>query len=181
MSSDDRRGYNSAMTDWRAISDEHFLRQCRWEAFRGSGPGGQKRNKTSSAVRLIHEPSGLSGLASERRSQEQNRQQALRRLRLRIALELREAIEPASFTPPDWWRELVGSEGRLTVAPRQAAYLPAVGLVLDVLTATGGAVAEAAALLRVHTAQLVQFIQDEDKLLAAVNVLRAANHLKPLR
>jgi protein subunit release factor B len=52
----------------------------------GGGPGGQHRNKTASAVRLAHPPSGLAVTATERRSQAQNRGQALRRLRERLAL-----------------------------------------------------------------------------------------------
>lgn len=34
---------------------------CRWDYYRGSGAGGQHRNKTSSAVRCTHEPSGAVG------------------------------------------------------------------------------------------------------------------------
>ena len=44
---------------------------------RASGPGGQKRNKTSSAVRITHEPSGISAIANESRSQAENRRRAL--------------------------------------------------------------------------------------------------------
>ena len=56
--------------------------------YRGSGPGGQHRNVTDSAVRIRHVPSGIVAQASERRSQLQNRELALERLRL--ALEKRE-------------------------------------------------------------------------------------------
>jgi len=48
--------------------------------FRGSGPGGQHRNKTDSGVRIVHEASGAVGEAQERRSQGQNKRQAFRRL-----------------------------------------------------------------------------------------------------
>lgn len=47
---------------------------------RGSGPGGQKINKTSSTVRLRHRPSGLEIRCQEERSQVMNRQRALERL-----------------------------------------------------------------------------------------------------
>jgi protein subunit release factor B len=51
------------------MPDNQLLADCRWEAFRGPGPGGQKRNKTSSAVRITHLPTGLSAIATESRSQ----------------------------------------------------------------------------------------------------------------
>jgi len=55
-------------------------KDCHWEYFRGSGPGGQKRHKTSSGVRVTHPPSGAVGRATETRSQRQNRKLAFRRM-----------------------------------------------------------------------------------------------------
>lgn len=51
-----------------------------WEYSRSGGNGGQKVNKTSSKVRVVHRPSGAVGLASDTRSQLQNRRLALSRL-----------------------------------------------------------------------------------------------------
>lgn len=53
---------------------------CRWDYYRGSGAGGQKRNKTSSAVRCTHKESGAVGQAEDGRSQLHNKQLAFKRM-----------------------------------------------------------------------------------------------------
>jgi protein subunit release factor A len=62
--------------------------EIRVEFYRSSGPGGQHRNTTDSAVRIRHLPTGVTAQASESRSQAQNRETAMRRLQ--AALEKRE-------------------------------------------------------------------------------------------
>ena len=56
----------------------------RIETLRASGPGGQHLNRTESAVRVTHLPSGLSASAQEERSQHLNRRLALARLAQRF-------------------------------------------------------------------------------------------------
>jgi ribosome-associated protein len=64
-----------------ALSDEALLEECVVDVFVAGGPGGQHRNKTESGVRLTHPATEMSVTATERRSQLQNREAAMERLR----------------------------------------------------------------------------------------------------
>ena len=59
---------------------EALARDCDIEFTRAGGPGGQHRNKAETAVRITHRPSGVTVVASERRSQARNKMSALKRL-----------------------------------------------------------------------------------------------------
>jgi protein subunit release factor B len=82
-----------------ALPDAALLAECEETFFVAGGPGGQHRNKTESGVRLGHPPTGVTVTATERRSQLQNRGEALRRLRERLAL-LARRERPRRATKP---------------------------------------------------------------------------------
>src|SRR5881394_2643512 len=77
-------------------SDEELLRECQVETFRSSGPGGQHVNKTESAVRLRHSPSGVVVTSQEERSQHRNKSICLQKLRKKIE---RLTYRPAKRVP----------------------------------------------------------------------------------
>jgi ribosome-associated protein len=81
-------------------SDEDLLRECEVETFRSSGPGGQHVNKTESAVRLRHLPSGLVVTSQQERSQHRNKALSLQKLRKQIErLNYRPAQRVATKVP----------------------------------------------------------------------------------
>jgi protein subunit release factor B len=63
---------------------EQLKKECDITTFRASGPGGQHRNVTDSAVRLQHRPTGIVVIGRRNRSQHRNLEDALRRLALKI-------------------------------------------------------------------------------------------------
>ncbi|MEZ5977399.1 MAG: peptide chain release factor-like protein [Planctomycetota bacterium] len=58
---------------------------CEVTFLRGSGPGGQHRNKVETGVRVVHPPSGVVVVATSERSQARNRDQAFERLAEKLA------------------------------------------------------------------------------------------------
>lgn len=171
------------------LDDDALLTQCEVDLYRASGPGGQKRNKTSSAVRLRHQATGLMVTAVEERSQHANRARALRRLRLAIALHVRTPVEVAAGAdgaaaqdpPGATVRAALAPDGRIAVGRRDERYLFVVADVLDLMEACGGRVSEVAERVGTSTAHVVKFLQSEPKLWERVNQMRAAGGLKPLR
>ncbi len=169
---------------WSTLNDAQLLAQCEVDTYRASGPGGQKRNKTSSAVRIRHLPSALIVIAEESRSQHENRVKALRRLRQALYLKLREVISTEGLSSISQRAELASvrsKSGKLEVGRRDERFWPVVGLILDVLEATQARVSEAADALGISTGLLVDFLETEPKVWEQANQLRQLFGHKPLK
>ena len=163
--------------DWSAVSDETLVGQCDIDLYRASGPGGQKRNKTSSAVRLRHRPTGAIITAVDSRSQHQNRARALKRLRAALAYDVRQPL--ADRTPPPLVAAAAAEQ--LQWGPKREEFLPVAAWLLDAMLARQGRMAETAADAGVSTGVLVRFLASEPDLWQAANRVRAACGQKPLK
>ena len=76
-----------------------LARECDVTPFKSSGPGGQKKNKVLSSVRVRHRPSGIVRIATESRSQTSNRRLALARVQAELERRARRPI-PRRPTAP---------------------------------------------------------------------------------
>lgn len=158
---------------WLRLDDAALLRQCREERYRASGPGGQRRNKVETALRLRHPATGVTVQAEESRSLEENRRRALRRLRVRIATDVRAAFD---LDAPALPLEFVAQrrDAAIAVNARNAAYPIVVATALDALAAAGGSYAKAARSLGVTTSQLLRFLKSDAEVWRAVGSVRNA-------
>lgn len=155
------------------LSDAELLAQCREEATRSGGPGGQHVNKTASAVRLIHLSTGVAVQCQDHRERLRNRTDALRALRIRLACTQRGSPDLAAVTP---WRR-----GRQLIIGAQAQAYPAVvACVLDVLEKFTGELSPAAAVLELSTSHLVKLLTANKEVHQAANALRARHAHGPL-
>lgn len=175
-----RQGAN-AVARYLALDDQALVAQCDVDRYRGRGPGGQKRNKTSSAVRLRHRPTGLAVTGTEERSQHVNKRRAVRRLRQAIAHHVRTDLDCEAYEPSELLGSCIASDGHLRIGRRDSRYFSVVCEVLDVLAACEARVRDAARCLGVTTSSLVGFIREDPKLWKRVNEMRTEAGLRPLR
>ncbi len=160
---------NQSWIDFLYLTDQELMEQCVLDKFRASGPGGQKKNKTDSAVRIRHVSSGLVGLSSESRSQHINRVYALRRLRLKIALTLRS-------NPPNVRSELEKfvqqtKNSSFTLNTRNSKYSIIVASLFDELSANNWKVSLTAKKIGVTSSSLNKFLRSNPELWRALNNL----------
>ena len=166
---------------WTSLSDQQLLEQCALDTYRASGPGGQKRNKTSSAVRLRHRPSGIIVIAEESRSQHENRARALKRMRQALYLTVREDVPAEQSLVQCAMQDYCDAGGRLTLRRKDARFWPAVGRVLDVLLTVEARLSDAAKVLGFTTGNLVAFLRQDVKVWQQANELRNRFGHKPLK
>lgn len=161
-----------------AFPSVDLLRACDETRTRRSGPGGQHRNKTETAVVLRHRATGITAEASERRSQAENRMVALKRLRLTLALEHRTPADPAG--PSQLWRSR--TRGRqLVIGPAHDDFPAMIAEALDHLHCAAFDMPTVAGRLGVSTTQLVRLFKRAPAAWTALGRLRATLGLPDLK
>lgn len=157
-----------------------MLAQCRLTRGRRRGPGGQHRNKVETCATLVHEPTSIRGEASERRSFEQNRREAIFRLRLNLALQYRCPLDECVIEPSELWQKRC-RHGRLSISATHVDFPGLLAEALDVLAACQWDAARAAERLACSTSQLVRLFKLDGRAFALLNQHRATAGKPPLR
>jgi hypothetical protein len=152
------------------LSDAELLKLCETQAYKGSGPGGQHRNKTSSGVKVKLTNIGIESYSCDDRSSHINKILALKKLRLKIALQIRE--EPALQIP----FAFPGTGGRISADNK--LYPEFIADVLDRIKAAEGDLGDAAKMWNLSKSALNKIILADKKVLEIYNRNYKANSLR---
>ena len=162
-----------------ALPADALFEQCDMRRLRRSGPGGQHRNKVETAVVLTHRPTGISAEANERRSQAQNRNVAIARLRMNLALGIRTDRETSDLPSTLWKSRCAG--GRISISSSHDDFPTLLAEALDRIAAAQADVKQAAETLLCTASQLLKLLKAEPRAMALVNRWREQQGLHPLR
>lgn len=169
--------------DHLLASDDALIAQCEVDRYRASGPGGQHRNKTESAVRLRHKLTGVTAIGEDSRSQVENKMHAVRRLRAAIALEVREPVRLDGYVPSPRLAAMVaggtaplGAKTKLT-----GEYWAAIAELLDLLVAGDLEIGTTAQRLGITTGAMSKLLLHDDQVARVVNDLRRGKGMRALR
>ena len=154
---------------WLRLDDEALLKQCKEDRYKSGGPGGQRRNKVETAVKLHHAASGASVHANNSRYLQRNRLSAVRHLRERIAIETRAPFSLETPNVPDEFTVHIGPKGTFSINPKNPTYPLVVATALDALKAAGGSYAKAAKALGITTSQMVKFLKADRQIQRAIS------------
>jgi len=178
----------NAAENYLELEDADLLAQCELHVYKASGPGGQHRNKVSSAVRLRHKPTGISAHGDESRSQHDNKRMALRRMRMNIACRHRRevsgsrgipgAVAECIFTPKKHKNNKIIDgqvQRKLKVGRRDRRFWTVAAYLLDVLEHYNGRLSEAAEHVAISTGNYASMLKSERHLLAATQQIRKSH------
>lgn len=162
-----------------ALDVETLLKDCTISRGRASGPGGQHRNKVETHITVVHNPSGIDAQAGERRLAKENQSVAIRRLRLKLAMEIRIEVPAGEIRSQLWKSRCIKS--RIVCNPKHADYPSLLAEALDVIEACGFDLKKASARLECSTTQLIRLIGDHRPALEQLNQSREDRGLHRLK
>lgn len=151
------------------LSEEELLKQCTLRSDRRSGPGGQHRNKVETAVIILHLPTGIQAEANQRRSQAENRREAIVRLRLTLATQVR--TDRQSSGPSALWQQRTRA-GKLSVSSQHSDFACLLAECLDQMQTCDYALPQSAEYFSVTSSQLIKLLRQHPPALLAVNAQR---------
>lgn len=160
------------------LDQELLLKDCKIQHVRRSGPGGQHRNKVETGVVIKHLPTNVIGEASETRQQGRNRQAALFRLRVNLAIEYRMSEIPES--PSALWQCRL-SKGTIKVNPEHTDFPALLADALDTITHFQFDVKAASQFLGCSSSQLIKFLKKETRAFSWINQKRLETGLHQLK
>ena len=168
--------------------DSNLMNQCEVHIYKASGPGGQHRNKVSSAIRLHHKATGITATANDSRSQHDNKKRALTRMRMNLAVRLRKPIDLESFEIPEILKDCIfvpkktasQSSHKLQIGRKDARFWTISAILLDMLAGANGKLGDVAKRLEISTGNLTKVFKIDRHLIEAVQNIRKKNNLKPI-
>lgn len=174
------RSHNLSACDHPAsLPESKLLEDCEVQRTRASGPGGQHRNKTETAIQITHTPTGLKALAYERRSQEDNRKMAVFRMRLVLAAQHRTVVS-AIVNPTELWESRC-TNGKISCNDQHRDFPGLIAEAMNAVDAKDYDVRVAAAALGCSTSQLVRFIAKAPEAFNAMNSGRESRGMRRLK
>lgn len=168
-------GIHPAMLD-----EELLLKEVILDFGRTGGPGGQHRNRKATACTATHLPSDISGEATERRKQSENRKLSIGRLRRSLAIQLRRNIDPKKYKPSELW-EARRQGDQFAINPKHSDYPNVLAEALDVLLACDFDQGVAAEVLQISSTQLLKIIGHDKAALTWLNNQRKERGLSTLK
>ncbi len=157
--------HNEERNHWLEMDDAALFALCRHENYVATGRGGQKRNKTASAVRLTHLPTGIVTTDCSGRSQHDNRVCALFKLRCELAMRVRCSTSPRIA---------------IDTSMKNPRYPLWMAMVMDHLVNAGYDLKAAAESLSASRTQLLKLLARDTVFWQFMNRCRVQNHLPPL-
>ncbi len=162
------------------LDEETLLKDVSLDFGRSSGPGGQHKNRKATACTATHTPTDISGEATERRKQSENRKMAISRLRRTLAIQLRRQFDIDSYKTTDLWEERRNGD-QIAINPKHKDYPCILAEVLDIVLSCNFDMSDAANTLHVSSSQLLKTISHDKLALTWLNDQRSNLNLKPLK
>ena len=150
------------------LDDEALLKHVMLDFGRSSGPGGQHRNRKATACTATHTPTDISGEATERRRQSENRKMAISRLRRTLAIQLRRKLALDTYKCTELWEGRRSGE-QLAINPKHRDYPCILAEALDVIFTSEFNMNGAATTLQISATQLLKIVAHDNDALKWLN------------